>query len=61
MVLKVTLGNELLVADLAFVVAVTEVTLQVHIEVPLLGEFIATVIAFVGLNSKVFSDMDLET
>lgn len=50
-VLEVALGNELLVADLTFVVTVAEVALQVDIKVPLLGEFIPTVIALIGLNS----------
>ena len=59
MVFKVTLCDELLIANLTLVIAVSKVALQVNIKVSLLSKLVSTIRAFVWLDPKVLTDMNL--
>ena len=51
MILQVPFGDKVLGADLALIVAMAIVRLQMHIEVAFLCELVSTEVAAVGLDS----------
>jgi hypothetical protein len=51
MILQVPFGDKVLGADLALIVAMAIVRLQMHIEVAFLCEFVSTEVAAVGFDS----------
>jgi hypothetical protein len=61
MVLQMTFGNELKIANLAHVVPLPQVTLHMHVQVAFLGELASTVLAYIGLDPKMLSEMNLES
>lgn len=59
MVLQVALRDELLAADLARVVALAKVRLQVNIQVAFLCEAVAAKLALVGFDAEVLTQVNL--
>ncbi len=55
-----TLGNELLTANVTLIVPLAFMTLKVHIEVSLLSKETATHIALEGFNTKVFAHVNFQ-
>lgn len=61
MVFKVPFGDKVLGANLALIVAMTIMGLQMHIQVAFLCEFVSTKVAAIGLDPKVLPDMYLQS
>lgn len=59
MVFKVPFGDKVLGADLALIVSVAIVRLQMNIQVTFLCEFVSTKVAAIGLDPKVLPDVNL--
>lgn len=60
-ILKVSLCDELLIADFTGIITLTEVALQVNVKVTLLCELIATEMALIGFYTEVLSNMNLQS
>jgi hypothetical protein len=60
-VFQVPFGDKVLGADLALIVAMAIVRLQMHVEVAFLCELVSTKVATVGLDPKVLPDVNLQS
>lgn len=60
MIFEVAFGDKLLPTDFALVISMSVVTLEVHVQVALLCEFVTTKVAVVGFYAQMLADVYLQ-
>ena len=60
-ILQMSFCDELLPANLTRIVSLAEVAFQMHIEISLFSELIATKVALIGLNAQMFANVNLKS